>query len=142
VNSDSTAFFLIPAAFALCLSGIALTLKAQSPAAEPERREAGESREASGDRPEAADPARGSDSEAGGADRLSSAECERLYTHQLQIIRSDPDNPLYSSVQLNEQVLQNPATRAAEVRHCRERISRKNFDCQMAADDLAGLLLA
>lgn len=71
---------------------------------------------------------------------LDEAECDQLYSHQLKIIQSDPDNPLYSSVQLNAGVLENPATRQAEIRHCRERVSRESFECQLAAEDLAGLL--
>ena len=85
-------------------------------------------------------PSLRAESEAPLAQRLGEAECDRLYSHQLQIIQSDPDNPLYSSVQLNAGVLENPATRQAEIRHCRERVTRESFECQLAADDLAGLL--
>lgn len=72
--------------------------------------------------------------------RLTADECGRLYSHQLKIVQSDPDNPLYSSVQLNAVVLENSETRQAEVRHCQTRVSRASFDCQMAADSLADLL--
>ncbi|MEQ9364443.1 MAG: hypothetical protein RIF32_09380 [Leptospirales bacterium] len=72
--------------------------------------------------------------------RLSTAECDQLYTHQLKVIQSDPDNPLYSSVQLNAKVLENPATREAEVRHCRTRVSRESYACQIKSDTLRALL--
>jgi hypothetical protein len=77
---------------------------------------------------------------ASATDAVDSAECGRLYSHQLAIVQSDPDNPLYSSVQLNQGVLENPETRDAEIQHCLTRVNRESFRCQMQAKDLAGLL--
>ncbi|MCR9142069.1 MAG: hypothetical protein NXI24_07440 [bacterium] len=74
------------------------------------------------------------------AERLNADECDRLYTHQLKVVQSDPENPLYSSVQLNSEVLRNPATRKAEVEHCQANVSRPGFQCQMQAQSLAALL--
>ena len=73
------------------------------------------------------------------ATKLTTDECQRLYSHQLKILQSDPDNPLYSSVQLNVQVLENSETRKAEVDYCLARVGRASFRCQMTATNLAGL---
>ena len=71
---------------------------------------------------------------------LNEGECNQLYTHQLTLFKNDPDNPLYSSVRMHNELLENPETRKAEVTHCLERVSRESFACQMDAKNLTELL--
>ncbi len=68
------------------------------------------------------------------------AACERLYEHQLKLLREDPDNPFYASVNLNIEALQNEASREAEVKHCIERTSIDSYNCQFNAKSFAELV--
>ena len=72
--------------------------------------------------------------------RLSGAECDRLYRHQRQIIKTDASHPLAPALRLNAPALDSDASAAAQKRYCLQNVSRDSFVCQIRSSTLQSLL--
>ncbi len=70
---------------------------------------------------------------------LSVEECQKLYAKQLLL--ATKAGPLKQALQLNQKGLVGRSTLLAEVNACRSQVSRRMFQCQMAAESFLEILL-
>ena len=72
---------------------------------------------------------------------LNRGQCERLYQHQLKVSLKDKSNPLLPSLHINSDGFQTEKSRQAQIKHCLEHVNRESYQCQLAAQDLLGILV-
>ncbi|MEQ8351083.1 MAG: hypothetical protein RH862_06345 [Leptospiraceae bacterium] len=73
------------------------------------------------------------------ASGLSLEECQKLYAKQLLL--ATRAGPLSRALELNQKGLVAQTTIAAEVNSCKSQVSRKMYQCQMAAESFLEILL-
>ncbi len=74
------------------------------------------------------------------ADNLDPDQCKKLYEHQLKIAVTDSDFDLQPAFQLNSRELSSAQSRRLQESQCIEKINEKNYQCQLNAETMIGLL--
>lgn len=72
---------------------------------------------------------------------LNREQCQLLFTHQFEVVRKDPANPLLRSMNISKDQLESLEARKAELDFCQKEIPPSNFHCQMQAQNLQSLIL-
>lgn len=72
--------------------------------------------------------------------RLNPSACQKMHSHQMKILRSNPGHPFVKSLNLKPGSLSGRAAQKSEIQFCMRYISQANYNCQMKAANITSLM--